>query len=135
GPTLELRQRIDRRAARLAPAADPDLEVQVRARRAAGAAHLGDLLAGRDRRARRDADRAAAQVHEDVVAPVDAADHEVDPRAGRLVGLARHGARDRRDDRRAEWRDHVLPLVAVRAAVGAEATAVAAERPRALDRE
>ena len=38
-----------------APAADPDLEVQVRAGRVAGVADAADRLAGRDGRARRDA--------------------------------------------------------------------------------
>ncbi len=44
-PDLQIRQRVDRLPAAVPAAAGPDLEVQVCAERAAGVAHLADLLA------------------------------------------------------------------------------------------
>src|SRR5688572_14427932 len=84
-PGLKQRQRVHRLAALLVPAAHPDLEVEVRSERAAAAADLADLLARRHALALDDGNRAAAQVHEDVVALVVGVEHHVVAGAGALV--------------------------------------------------
>ena len=94
-----------------------------------------DPLAGGDRRALGDHDRAGLEVHEDVVAAVVAGDHDVVAGARGLVGDPVHGAAARRHDRRALGGGDVLALMGVAGAAGAEARALAAEVERALDRE
>ena len=79
--------------------------------------------------------RAGLQVHEDVVAAVDAGDHDVVARALGLVGDVVDRAGDRRHDRRALGGGDVLALVDVAGAADAELRAFTAERVRALDRE
>ena len=135
GPLLQQRQRVDRVAAGV-PAAHPDLEVQVRARRAPGGPHLGHRLARRDPLAGLDGDRAAAQVHEHVVAilavPVD---HHVPARSVALVAHELDAACVRRHDGRPLGRRDVLTLMAVAGAAGAEARVRAAEVVGARDGE
>jgi hypothetical protein len=92
------------------PAADPDLEVQVRAARPAGAADLAELLTEGDPVAELHADRAAPEVHEDVVVVLAVAvDDDVVTGAAGLVADGLDGAGARRDDRRAEGGREVLP--------------------------
>ena len=119
-------------AAGRAPAARPDLEVQVRAVDVAGLADLRDRLAGGHRVALRDEHRSREEVHEHEVAAADGAHHEVVAGAGGLIGAHVDGAGPGRHDRRALRGEDVLALVDVAVAGGAEAALGAAERPGAL---
>src|SRR5947209_10795735 len=79
-PGLQVGQRVDRVSARRLPAADPHLEVQVRSRRVTRLAGEADLLAGGDRLASCDLERARLAVSE----------HEVEADQGVLdEGVAR----------------------------------------------
>src|SRR5215211_8417077 len=111
-----------------APAADPDLEVQMGPGRRAGRADLGQVPPAADPAAPGHAERAAAQVHEDVVAAVRPAEHEVDPGAGRLLGGDGDRAAARGDDGGALGGGDVLALVDVPGARRAEAGARTSER-------
>ena len=86
-------------------------------------------------RALGDRDRVRREVHEDVVAAVDAAQHDVVPGASGLELDPGDGPRDGGDHGRALGGGDVLALVDVALAAGAEAGVLAAEVVRALDGE
>src|SRR5262249_6740169 len=133
-PLLEKGQRVDRAAAFVPAGGGPDLEVEVTGGGVSGLADHADRFAGAHRGAGPQRRRLEQGHGGKVVSRALAVDDEVVARRGLVAGVL-HAAAAGGDERGAALRHHVLTLMGVTGAGGAEASLWAAVVVRPEDRK